>query len=106
MFRIPGKNRDDDPKGKPVVIYQHGLVDCCAGIVCQGENSLGLRLVNAGYDLWLNNSRGNRFSRDHQFIDLEQANIEELDDYWDFSFQEMAEYDQISLWEFIEAKTN
>jgi len=50
---------------KPVVLYQHGLTDCCVGAICDEEESLGLKLVNQGYDLWLNNSRGSRYSRDH-----------------------------------------
>lgn len=102
-MRIPG------PKGSrygpgaaaagPVVIYQHGMLDCCAGIVCDGEDSLGLRLVNQGYDLWLPNSRGTRYSR---------ANLDPEEDegtYWEFSFQEMAKYDQPALWKFIEGIT-
>ena len=40
-------------------------MDCCAAIVADEEESLGLRLVNHGFDLWMNNSRGNRYSRDH-----------------------------------------
>jgi hypothetical protein len=80
VYRIPGPKGSQSEKTsaesisgassgkvspKPVVLYQHGLVDACMAIVCAEENSLGLRLVNAGYDLWLNNSRGNRYSRDH-----------------------------------------
>lgn len=70
VYRIPGK-KDSNPSlteknpNRPVVIYQHGLIDCCIGIIASEENSLGIRLVNAGFDLWLNNSRGNRYSRDH-----------------------------------------
>ena len=78
---------------KPVVIYQHGLTDCCASILCDEHNSLGLRLVRAGYDLWLANSRGNRYSRDHQWIDVDYAKIEDRKAYWAFSFQQMAEFD-------------
>lgn len=77
-FRIPGRKSTTveecreqmKVKSKPVVIYQHGLQDSCAGIICDGDCSLGLRLVDAGFDLWLNNSRGNRFSHEHQWIDL------------------------------------
>jgi hypothetical protein len=51
-------------------------MDCCASIVADEEDSLGLRLVNHGFDLWMNNSRGNRYSRDHQWIDLENCSKE------------------------------
>ena len=71
------------------------------GIICAEENSLGLQLVNHGYDLWLNNSRGNRYSKDHKVIDLEDCSKEELDHYWDFSFDEMAAYDLPALIEYV-----
>ena len=67
LFRIPGPKgwKQDDGYSKNVIIYWHGLIDCCIGILANEEDSLGIKLVNAGYDLWLNNSRGNRYSRDH-----------------------------------------
>ena len=52
-----------------MIIYQHGLLDSCAGILCDGEDSLGLKLVNLGYDLWMNNSRGNWYSKMHTNCD-------------------------------------
>ena len=74
VFRIPGKKGTKPPTDaydpeRPVVIYQHGLFDCCMGIVADEEDSLGIRLVNQGFDLWMNNSRGNRYSKDHVVID-------------------------------------
>lgn len=99
VFRIPGKKGSGSTLGqkgkekKPVVIYQHGILDCCIGIIANEEESLGLKLVNAGYDLWMNNSRGNRFSRDHQTIDVDHSNWERVYEYWDFSYQELASYD-------------
>ena len=59
VFRIPPAL--SDPIG--VVVYQHGLFDACETVIAQGEKSLGIKLVKAGYELWLNNHRGNRFSR-------------------------------------------
>lgn len=72
-----------------------------SGIWAAGEDSLGIRLVNAGYDLWMNNSRGNRYSRDHQEIDVDDGDWESIYKYWAFSFSEMAEFDQPALWEYV-----
>lgn len=79
------------------MIYQHGLLDSCAGIICGEEKSLGLKLVDQGYDLWINNSRGNRYSRDHSKLDID----DQPDQYFDFSFSEMGEFDQPALWEYV-----
>jgi len=37
IIRIPGKDFEEAPKAKkPVVIYQHGLMDSCASIIADG----------------------------------------------------------------------
>ena len=65
VFRIPGpkgtpttigKPKDSTKLNKPVIIYQHGFLDCGISIIADGEDSLGIKLVNLGYDLWMNNS--------------------------------------------------
>lgn len=105
LYRIPGKSKEDSEPGKPVVLYQHGLVDSCVSILDGELNSIGIRLVNLGYDLWLNNSRGNRYSRDHRFIDVDACDIEDSEKYWGFSFQELASHDQPAVWSYILAET-
>ena len=56
--------------------------------------------ADQGFDVWLNNNRGNRFSRQHVSLDPSVH-----DKFWDYSFQQMAEYDQPALMEFILLKT-
>ncbi len=45
-------------------------------------------LANIGYDVWLGNNRGNKYSRSH--ISL---NPDKDKNFWDFSFHEMGKYD-------------
>lgn len=45
-------------------------------------------LANKGYDVWLGNSRGNYYSKGHI-----RLNPKKDSQYWDFTFQHMAEYD-------------
>ena len=83
-------SKDGGPR-RPVVIMQHGLFDSCAGWVLNGERSLGYLLADVGYDIWMNNSRGNRYSRHH--VNLDPDDDDEKESYWDYSFEEMAKFD-------------
>ena len=47
------------------------MLDSCTGFVADGEDSLGLKLVNLGYDLWMGNARGCRYSKMHMNSDHE-----------------------------------
>lgn len=87
------------------MIYNHGFLDCFVGVISTAEESLGLKLVNAGYDLWLNNNRGTRYSKDHERFDLEHCSDEHLQEYWDFSLDEYGKYDQPALWDYITSVT-
>jgi len=43
-------------------------------------------MANEGHDIYLGNTRGNQYSREHVYLD---AAVDE-DLYWDFSYYEMA----------------
>jgi hypothetical protein len=35
-----------------------------------GKKSIAFKLMEAGFDVWLNNSRGSNLSQEHKFLDL------------------------------------
>ena len=83
-------------KKRPKVLLQHGLLDSSATwVVNTRRQSLGFLLADAGYDVWMANSRGNAFSRNHTGF-LPTSKI-----FWDFTFDDMAEYDLPAVIDYI-----
>lgn len=83
LFRI----RSGDGS-KPIVFLQHGILDSAdCWIMHYGNVAPAFQLVRAGYDVWLGNQRGNKYSKGHTSLDVKSKA------YWQFSFTEMGEYD-------------
>jgi pimeloyl-ACP methyl ester carboxylesterase len=90
MHRIPHgrNNRHSNQKNRPVALLQHGLLDVDSSWVANfPDQSLGFILADAGYDVWLGNVRGNTYGLGHETLNTSEAA------FWDFSWDEMAEYD-------------
>lgn len=76
------------PQLRPVVFLQHALMDSSAGWLILGPGrSLALQLVDAGFDVFLGNARGNRYSRNHTTLSSTQPA------FWAWSWQQQAEHD-------------
>ena len=63
-------------------------MDSSAGWLLLGKDkSLALQLAAAGFDVWMANSRGNRFSRNHTHLEPEDPR------FWEWSWGDMADHD-------------
>lgn len=72
---------------RPPIFLQHGCMMTSEVWVCGGVSPLALRLCDAGYDVWLGNQRGNKYSSKHSHLKPHQ------EAYWDFSLDEMILHD-------------
>lgn len=91
LHRVPyGKEELGETRNgtRPVVFLQHGLMSSSADWVVTGpEHGLAFLLADQGYDVWLGNYRGNTYSQGHTSPSLPPGQ------YWDFTWDEMAQYD-------------
>jgi lysosomal acid lipase/cholesteryl ester hydrolase len=67
--------------------------------VDSGDLSWPIHLLEAGYDVWLGNNRGNLYSRGHTTMTAE------MDAYFNFSFYEMGRCDLPAMIDRIKSHT-
>lgn len=102
LHRIPhSKNSSyDDKTARQPVFLQHGLLGSSADWILAGNKSLAFLLSDAGYDVWMGNSRGNTYSRGHsRYIPKDK-------EFWDFSWHEMGVRDLPVVLSFVGKMTN
>ena len=86
---------------KPVVFMQHGFADSSdTFIINTKENSPAFIFADEGYDIWLGNTRGNKYSRKHTTY-----NPDKDEAYWNHSFPDLYNFDIKAFLEYIKEKS-
>ncbi|CAD7078754.1 unnamed protein product [Hermetia illucens] len=94
VFRIP------KPDQQPVLLM-HGLLDTSDTWILMGpQQGLAYLLSDLGYDVWMGNVRGNRYSNRHSILSPMSRK------YWDFSLDEIGYYDIPAIVDHVLNQTN
>lgn len=97
LFRISTKKQQiNDVTVKPAVFLMHGLLGSADDWLLMGPGkSLAYLLADAGYDVWLGNARGNKYSRRHT------SKHPAVNDFWQFSTDEVALHDLPAMIDYV-----
>lgn len=101
LFRIPHgvKNSTSGDRKEPVFI-QHGLMSSAMDFLVTGpDRALGFIMADAGYDVWLGNTRGSTYSRAHRDLSPDAKQ------FWQFSWHEIGERDLPTMIRYVLRKT-
>ncbi len=102
LFHITGKAGEkhlDSAPVRPPILLQHGIAASCDNFVGNESHSPAMYFYDRGMDVWLPNTRGNRYSGTHQTLNNES------EAYWNFSFEEMGTKDTHAFVDFVYTKT-
>ncbi|KAK6238620.1 hypothetical protein QUC31_004089 [Theobroma cacao] len=106
MQRIPVGRSGGAPGNRPPVLLQHGLLmvaksvmDGITWLLLPPEQSLAFVLADNGYDVWLANSRGTKYSKGHTSLSPADSA------YWNWSWDELVAYDLPATFQYVNDRT-
>ncbi|XP_052863647.1 lipase 1-like [Anopheles cruzii] len=106
LYRIPGRRTASGqhplrPYRNAPVFLMHSLLSSCADWVLMGPGrGLAYLLADRGYDVWMGNARGTRYSRKHIHLDPDRSSR-----FWKFSWHEIGTYDVPAMIDHVLATT-
>ncbi|KAJ9152743.1 hypothetical protein P3X46_026275 [Hevea brasiliensis] len=101
LQRIPeGRSAGGDSANKPPVLLQHGvLVDGMVWLMNAPEQNLPMILADKGFDVWIANTRGTRFSRRHTYLQPNQS------EFWNWPWDDLIAYDLPAVFDYVHNQT-
>lgn len=102
LFRLPYSHKlKNQDKYRPAILLQHGLLSNSDCWLNSGpDNSLAYNLVDAGYDVWLGNARGNTYSKKNTKVSVNSPK------FWEFSWHEIGVLDIAAMIDYILDETD
>ncbi|CAG5051606.1 unnamed protein product [Parnassius apollo] len=95
LHRIPHSKNDRKISSKTILL-QHGIFASSADWIINGpDKALAYVLADAGYDVWMSNIRGNRYSKEHAWLKTNTKT------YWNFSWHDVALHDIPNIIDYI-----
>lgn len=108
IFRIPGKKFETLSQAiaakRPALLLWHDFLDSADTWVINDEDKApAFVLASKGYDVWIANSRGNKYSREHRYLDPDRELDEE--EFFGYTFEDMAKQDTNATVSYIRTET-
>ncbi|KAJ6754446.1 TRIACYLGLYCEROL LIPASE 2 [Salix purpurea] len=100
MQRIPEGRGGGGDTERPPVLIQHGvLVDGMTWLLNPPEQNLPLILADGGFDVWIANTRGTRYSCRHTSLQPNEPG------FWNWSWDEMVVFDLPAVFDYVYSQT-
>ncbi|KAF8391609.1 hypothetical protein HHK36_023915 [Tetracentron sinense] len=100
MQRIPVGRTGETPGARPPVLLQHGLLmDGITWLLNSPDQSLAFILADNGFDVWLSNTRGTKYSRGHTSLTPNDSA------YWDWSWDQLVTYELPAMFQYVHDRT-
>ncbi|KAL3526171.1 hypothetical protein ACH5RR_014543 [Cinchona calisaya] len=98
--RIPEGLAGGGGMNRPPVLLQHGvLVDGMTWLLNSPQQSLAMILADNGFDVWIANIRGTRFSRRHVKLDPSEP------EFWNWTWDDLVIHELPAVLEFVFQQT-
>lgn len=83
------------------MLFLHGLLDSADCFVLnQVGRAPAVQAAKAGYDVWIGNNRGNKYSLQHKKFDPAYDK-----EFWDHSFVEFGKFDVPAFIDYVKERT-